>query len=82
MAAADLVDAFNSVAGDAFTCTRATLGYTRANDTEWQILTFYGTDAQGVAFERKSDRVRPDGDVILAARETAQAALDHFAKQP
>ena len=79
MGVADLVSAFNSVTAGKFNCTRATLEYSKANDTEWQILTFYGTDADGVAFVFKADRLRPGGDVIAAARETAQRKLDEAA---
>lgn len=76
MAATDLRDAFNSVSEPTFTCARALLGYETKDATQFQRLTFSGTGSDGSVFEIKSDQIRPDGDVNLAARQTAQRLLD------
>jgi hypothetical protein len=69
-------DAFNAVAFPAFTASVAFHDYLRANDTEWQILTFRGTDASGSPFEIKSDRAPGRADLDAVARQTAQRMLD------
>lgn len=76
MATVDLKNAFNAVADGEYIATRATLGYERAHDTEWQVITFYGRKRDGSPFEAASARLRPDTDLIGAARDTAQAMLD------
>lgn len=72
MGVKELREAFNSVTSTAATCSKALLEYENANDTQWQILYFSGNYADGEGFVIKSDRIRPNGDVILAARETAE----------
>lgn len=76
MGVRELQSAFNDSAGAAASCSKAFLGYVQAGGTEWQILTFNGSFADGSGFVIKSDRIRPSGDVIIAARQTAQALLD------
>lgn len=76
MAARDLRDAFNAVADGEYVATTALLDYERAHDTEFQILSFHGRKRDGTPFEATSAKLRRDYDVILAARETAQALLD------
>ena len=81
MGTKDLVIAFNAAAAPYATCGRAELGYDRSHDTEWQILTFYGTKADGTPFEIKADKVRPGGDIVQATREAA-ARLVNQGKAP
>lgn len=69
-------DAFNETAAGEYTTTVATMVYDRAHDTEFQILTFHGRKRDGTPFEATSTKLRRDYDVILGARETAQALLD------
>lgn len=77
MGVGELREAFNSISAPAgITCRQALLDYERHNDVESQILLFRGTDADGNAFEIKSDRLRPNTDVNQAAKETAQRLLD------
>lgn len=77
MGVADLVSAFNLVGGPAgLSCNKALLTYVRKDAKEFQRLAFSGTDSAGVAFEIKSDLIRPGGDLIRASRDTAQMLLD------
>lgn len=72
MGVAELRTAFNEVAEPAgHTCAKAELSYEAHEGLQWQRLTFRGTDANGVPFVQRSDRLRPETDVILAAREVA-----------
>lgn len=82
MGVSDLREAFNGVSQPRFACAKATLHYLRANDSEWQVLTFYGIGADGTAFEITSDRLRPNGDVTGLARDTAQRLLDRPPPEP
>lgn len=76
-----LREAFNSVAAPAFTCTLALLDYKRAHDVESQILTFAGSAADGTPFQVTSEALRPQSDVIVAAKTTAQQMLDQLAQK-
>jgi hypothetical protein len=76
MAVSDLREAFNLVAAPRYTCQQALLDYERADGAEWQILSFSGRGQDGNGFEIKSDRIGPSGDLVVAARETAQRLLD------
>lgn len=67
----DIVAAFNAISEPGATCDRAKLAYEHSHDTEWQILTFYGTKADGMPFEIRADPVRPGDNILQAARETA-----------
>lgn len=80
MGVADLRDAFNSVSQPAFTCARATMSMSRANDTEWQILVFRGTGADGTEFAIQADRAPASADGLQVARVTAQRLIDQRAK--
>jgi hypothetical protein len=80
MGVSDLREAFNAVSAPRYTCQQALLSYDRANNAEWQILTFSGRGQDGNGFEIKSDRVGPSGDLALAARETALRLLDKQAE--
>lgn len=82
MGVGELRDAFNSVSQPAFTCTMALLDYARGHDTESQILLFRGTDAAGAPFEIKSDALRANTDLNLAAKEVAQRLLDQRKPAP
>lgn len=75
MGTKELRDTFNLIAAPAFNCTKAYLGYERSHDTEWQKITFSGTKADGTAFLQESALIRPNGDVIVAAKETAQKLI-------
>lgn len=68
-------DAFNLEMGDAGACRVALLDYIRQGGTEWQILDFSGTWADGSPFSIKSDRIPPKGDVQAVAAATAQQLL-------
>jgi len=80
MGVKDLADAFNQVTGPAASCSKAYLGYVQGGGVEWQILTFDGSLPDGSPFRIKSDRIRPGGDVMLAARQTAQTVAADPAK--
>jgi hypothetical protein len=80
MSVKGLRDAFNEVMGPAGKCQMALLDYVRQGGTEWQILVFSGTYADGSGFSIKSDRLRPVTDVFQAARETAAQLLAQRAK--
>lgn len=82
MGAADLRESFNAVASPAYTCQRATLTYERHDGAEMQILTFYGTAADGTPFEQRSGALSAGVDVNAAARATAQQLLDKGTPQP
>lgn len=82
MGVSDLRDAFNSVAEPAFTCHKATLGYLRANDSEWQILTFNGIGADGTPFEARSDRLRASDDILSSARAVAASLIANKEAKP
>jgi hypothetical protein len=71
-----LREAFNQTSEPLFTCTMALLDYDRANQKEWQILTFRGTDAEGKPFQIKSQDLGPGADMATACRETAQRLID------
>lgn len=75
MGVAELREAFNAVAEPRFSASKALLSVERAHDVEWSRLTFSGIAADGTAFVVKSALVRPGGDVVLAARETAQTLI-------
>lgn len=72
MGTAELRSAFNDIANPAgFSCSRAELTYEPHEGMEWQRLTFRGTDAAGAVFVVTSDRLRPETDVMLIARDVA-----------
>ena len=76
MAVKDLREAFNAAADGKFTCQTATLGYTRENDVEWQILSFSGTGDDGMAFATQSKLLKPGANVLEAARAAAQVLIE------
>lgn len=77
MSIADLRDAFNSVAGlYGFACSKALLDYQRAKGQEWQILTFYGTGADGKDFIVRADRALASDDHLNLAKVAAQRLVD------
>lgn len=76
MGARELREAFNAVAGQAATCTLALLNYKAVAGTQYSVLTFEGRFPDGSRFRIIGDQVRPGGDVIAAARATAQQLLD------
>jgi hypothetical protein len=72
MGIADLRSAFNDIAGFAgITCARAELSYEPHEGIQFQRLTFRGTDAAGQPFVQRSERLRPETDVIAATRDVA-----------
>lgn len=75
MGVKELRAAFNEVTSTAATCSKALLEYENANDTQFQVLYFSGSYADGAGFVIKSDRIRPGDDVNLAARATAERFL-------
>lgn len=75
MGVSDLRDAFNDAAGGLLTCSRATLAYDTHDGVQYQILTFYGTSQDGSPFVERSERLRPETDVNLAAREVAKKLI-------
>lgn len=75
MGVSDLKDAFNSVAEPAYSAQKAFLSYETKDTIQFQRLKFSGTSQDGTQFEITSDSVRPSGDVLSAARETAQRLL-------
>ncbi|MFA6267669.1 MAG: hypothetical protein WC670_18375 [Pseudolabrys sp.] len=75
MGVKELREAFNSVASPRFSANVALMDYSRAHDTEWQILTFSGTAADGSAFTIKSDPLRAETDLPEASRVTAGRLL-------
>lgn len=79
MGVKELREAFNSVTSTAATCSKALLEYEVANDTQFQVLYFSGNYADGAGFAIRSDRIRPNGDVILMARATAERLLQQRA---
>lgn len=81
MGASDLRDAFNDEAGGKLTCARATLQYLTDDTVQYQILTFYGTDWSARAFEVKSERLRPETDVMQAARAVARKFVDEHYRE-
>jgi hypothetical protein len=72
---AELKQAFNEVAEPAFSAQKAYLSYETKDTIQFQRLKFSGTSQDGTQFEVASDQVRPGGDVLSAARETAQRLL-------
>jgi hypothetical protein len=76
MSAADLREAFNSVAEPRFTASQAFLSYERAENVESQRLIFKGIGADGNGFTVQSDALPAGTDVNAAARATATALLE------
>ncbi len=75
MGVKELKDSFNLVAAPEATASKAFLGYKSQGGTQYQILTFQGAWADGEKFEILSNLIRPSGDPIMMARETAAALL-------
>lgn len=75
MGARELRDAFNQTTVPAASCSKALLEYERGNDTEWQVLFFTGSYADGSGFAIKSDRIRPGGNVEEMVKATAERVL-------
>ena len=76
MGTKELREAFNLAADGRYACNVATLGYEHSDGTEWQILSFSGTDASGAPFMAQSERLRAGTNVMQAARDTALALVD------
>lgn len=70
-----VLDAFNEVAAPTAVGQKALLEYVPGQGTEFQVLYFSGSYADGVGFTIKSDRIRPSGDVNAMARATAEQLL-------
>lgn len=77
MGTKELRQSFNEVLGTEGNCIKALLEYEppRGDGIQWQVLYFSGSWASGAGFAIKSDRIRPNGDVNLMARETAERLL-------
>lgn len=71
----ELQAAFNEVASPDATCLKALLDYKRGSGTEWQLIVFSGSYADGTPFVIQSEAQRPGSNLILASRETATALL-------
>ena len=82
MGVGELRQAFNDICQPAFTCTLALLDYERDGGKEWQILLFRGTSSDGTPFEIKSERLKGDIDLNIAAKEVAQKLLDQRKPAP
>ncbi len=76
MGVGELRESFNAVASPIYVAQMAFLHYTRAHDTEWQVVTIRGTDDAGATFEAVSDPLPPHTDLNQAAKELAQAMID------
>lgn len=75
MGVQELVNEFNLSMGSAGAAVAAYLEYERAGGTEWQVLYFSGNYADGSGFSIKSNRIRPNGDVMAMVRATAAQVL-------
>ena len=75
MGIADLRATFNDACAGQVTCTKATMNYVQQGGTEWQVLCFWGSYANGEPFEIKSDRIRPSGSLLAASKDTAATLL-------
>jgi hypothetical protein len=75
MGTRELKNAFNEVSQPVANCTQATLGYDRSSGVEHQKLVFSGNYSDGTVFSLESNPLRPEGDVMVAARETAEMLL-------
>lgn len=75
MGARELRDTFNLTASPTAVCQKALLEYVPGQGTEFQVLYFSGSYADGTGFTIKSDRIRPSGDVNAMARATAEQLL-------
>ena len=71
MGVRELRDGFNAVSQPDATANAARMSYVQQGGTEWQVLQFTGSWADGSPFTLKSDRLRPGTDVVLAARMAA-----------
>lgn len=75
MGVKELRDSFNLVAEPDASARKAFLSYKMLGLTQYQVLTFQGSFADGAPFEVKSTEIRPGGDAIIAARDTAKTLL-------
>lgn len=75
MGSADLRTAFNEAAKPYFKAITAMMSQKMSGGIQQSILEFKGTDDGGQPFEVKSNLIRPGGDVMQAARETAAAIV-------
>lgn len=75
MGSSELRDSFNSVTEPNFIATMALLDYVREHDTEWQVLWFRGTAADGAPFDIKSDPLRAGTDLNMEAKAVAHRLL-------
>lgn len=77
MGVREMRQAFNEVAGAEATCIKALLEYEPdpGGLVQWQVLYFSGNYADGSGFSIKSDRIRPNGDVLEMTRATAERVL-------
>lgn len=80
MGVKELKDSFNLVASPDATARKAFLNYKVQGGVQYQLLTFEGSWSDGEAFEIMSNLVRPNGDPIIAARETASMLLSRRQK--
>lgn len=75
MGVKELRDSFNLVAEPDASASKAFLDYQTWANVQYQVLTFAGSFGDGVGFKISSDRIRPNGDLIIAARNTAKTLL-------
>lgn len=76
MGTSDLRDAFNAVAAPRYRCDKALLSYKTKDRVQSTILTFFGRDQGGAAFEVSSGPIAGSLDVNTAAAAVAQKLLD------
>lgn len=68
--------AFEDALGDDYSCNLALMDTVRDGAKESLVLFFRGNDPSGAQFEVKSDPIGPIGDLIQAAKDTAQRVLN------
>jgi len=75
MGVKELRDTFNLATEPDASARKAFLDYKTQGGVQYQILTFEGSFADGVAFSIKSNLIRPNGDPNMMARETGLLLL-------
>jgi hypothetical protein len=76
MGIAEVKAAFQQTIGDAYDCTLALMDIEHAHGIEYQRLFFRVSGPDGVKEEIRSDQIRPGGDLIQAAKDTALRLLN------
>lgn len=82
MGVKQLREAFDAAAGAGYACSLATMHLERADNAEWQVLTFSGTAPDGSVFTTQSARLGPSTNLEAAARATAESFVNARAAAP